>query len=158
MVDALKVVPLFQSRSKRSADEDQKADEATLVSTYPAHTYPFTYTAGYPYTYTTPAVYRAGYTPLTYSGLYNSVYHGYTSPVIHSLKKRDTAAVEEDQKSDEATFYSTYAAHPYTYTAGYPYTYSAAYQKPVVYSAAAPAVTYSGFPYSGFPYTYRTFY
>ena len=156
----------FQSRSKRSADEDQKADDATYVSTYAANTYPLTYTAGYPFTYPAATVYNAGYAPLSYHGcafgvhgctVYNGVYHGYTAPVVHSLKKRDLTSAEEDQQGEEATYVSTYAAHPYplTYTAGYPYTtYSAAYPTPALYSAANTAVTYNTGYRFGYPYRY----
>ena len=108
---------LFQSRSKRSADEDQEAKDATIVSTYAAHPYPLTYTTGFPYNaYNAPAFYSAGYTPLAYhgcTGLHGcTVYPGYTAPLVHSLKKRDTAAAE-DQEAEEAVTYSPVAAHSY---------------------------------------------
>ena len=66
------------------------------------------------------------------------------------------AAAAEDQQADDATYVSTYAAHPYplTYTAGYPYatTYNAAYHVPTTYTTTNAAV-YSGFP-AGYPYRY----
>ena len=132
-----------------AAADDQKAEDATFVSTYAAHPYPLTYTAGYPYNaYPAAAAYRpsvysaaygAAYNPLAYHGLYNGVYNSYAAPVVHSLKKRDTAAAEDDQQADESLFHaSAYAAHPYSlgYTAGYPYNaYSAGYNVPSVYNA-----------------------
>ncbi|KAF0307614.1 hypothetical protein FJT64_021076 [Amphibalanus amphitrite] len=151
--------PVVESRSKRSAEEDQKAEDATYVSTYAAHPYPLTYSAGYPYTY--PTVYSAGYSPLAYHGctfgihgctVYNGVYHSLTVPVVHSIKKRDVSDAE-DQQADEATYVSTYAAHPYplTYSAGYTYNYNpTVYRAPAVYTTASTA-----FPYSGFGYPYR---
>ena len=82
----------------------------------------------------------------------------YIDAIVHFQSRSKRSA--EDQQSDEATYVSTYAAHPYplTYTAGYPYTtYSAA---TAVYSAANSAVTYSaGYPFgSPFASPYRYFY
>ncbi|KAF0307612.1 hypothetical protein FJT64_021072 [Amphibalanus amphitrite] len=127
--------------------EDQKAEDAhpyprpSFPLTYPSSRVPFVADAGYH----APAVYSAGYSPLAYNGFYNGVYHGYTAPVVHSLKKRDVSDAE-GQQADEATYVSTYAAHPYsplTYTAGYPYravTYSGLSMRPPAYSSRAPLV------------------
>ncbi|XP_037085701.1 uncharacterized protein LOC119106199 [Pollicipes pollicipes] len=144
--------PAVESRSKRSADEDQKADDATLYSTYAAH--PLGYTAGYPYAYNTyPTVYNSAYNfPTTYAYNGYNAYHGYT-PFVHSLKKRDTA--EADQKADDATLISTYAAHPFGYPyarAGYatPYAYRSVYNTP----ASTHPITYNAFPYGYRSYVY----
>ena len=161
---------LFQSRSKRSADADLQADDATYVSTYANHHLPLTYTAGYPAhtAYSAPTFYNS-YNPLAYhncNGVHGCTvypaFHGYTAPVVHSIKKRDTATAEADQEGSDATYVSTYAAHPFNGYAGYGYqpftTYSAAHQVPTVYNTGA-AVTYPGFAYPGYQYnTYRTFY
>ena len=108
--------PLVHSLKKRDTEvaEDQEADSSYV--TYANH-HPVTYTASYPSTYSAysaPAVYSSAYSaaPLAYSSLYNSAFHGYAAPVVHSLKKRDTEAAEEDQKPEEATFFSTVAAAP----------------------------------------------
>ena len=163
VVSILTVFPLRQVvlavLGAAAAAEDQQADDATYVSTYAAHPYPLAYTAGYPYTttynaaYHAPAVYNAAYSPLAYSG----VYHGYTTPLVHSLKKRSVSD-DEDQQADDATFVSTYAGHPYplAYTAGYPY-------RPVAYAATVglntPAST-APLAYAahvGYPYHYGYF-
>merc|ERR1712212_581822 len=101
------------------AAEDQKADDATIYSTYATH--PYAYNA-LPYSYGSYGAYSAYNYPSVYSG-YSSplIYNRGYSPVVHSLKKRDTAAAE-DQEADDATIYSTYAAHPYAYNA-LPYSY-----------------------------------
>ena len=138
----------MQSRTKRSADEDQKADDATLYTTFAGHHYNYPMTYSHP-TYSVPTVYSSHYAyntyPYTYSG-----FHGY-SPLVHSLKKRDTAAA--DQKAEDATLYTTYAAHPYTYSAGY-HPFYRGYATPYAYTPASTApLTYT----AGYPYTYGSY-
>ncbi|XP_037085640.1 uncharacterized protein LOC119106147 [Pollicipes pollicipes] len=144
----MKLLVVLAVLGAAAAAEDQKADDATLYSTYAAH--PLGYTAGYPYALNThPTVYNSAYrVPTTYAYNGFSAYNGYT-PIVHSLKKRDTA--EADQKADDATLISTYAAHPVGYTAGYPYAlntyptvYNSAYSVPTTYA-------YNGFSaYNGY--------
>ena len=149
------------------AEKDLAASDATYVSTYANHHLPLTYTAGYPaYTaYSAPTVYNSVYNPLAYSSLaYNTAFHGYAAPVVHSLKKRDTAAAEADQDSDAATYVSTYAASPYTAYGALPYTAYSGYgyrAAPLAYSASysvgTPASTLP-LAYNALPYAYRGIY
>merc|ERR1712012_1310426 len=89
--------------AKREADSE--ADPAVFYNAYNG-VYP-AYSGYYAYPYTTAV---AGYP------------YNYSTPVVHSLGKREAEA-----DSDAALYYNTYGYNyaPYTYNYGTPYTYSA---------------------------------
>jgi len=153
--------PVVEARTKRSAEQDQDAEDATLYTTYATH--PMTYTAGWPYAhtrYSVPTMHNIAHTyntlPYTHSGVHTYM-HGY-SPIMHSLKKRDVTA--KDQDAEDATLYTTLAAHPMTYTAGWPYnmrTYNMrTFNMPRMINTPANTVpiTYNTHPYSFSSFVY----